>query len=155
MAATDQAGASTAQGPAGAPLRFPEGRYGRRRDPAYQRRARRFTWVAGALVVLLGVAIAVKLYRQYAQPPYEVLNLVSTDLDDTGVTVDFDVRVPAGEGATCTVRGHSFDRRRVGEAQVDVPPGGPEVTQLHVTYRLETTARPVTGEVPGCGPRRS
>jgi hypothetical protein len=135
-------------------IRFPEGRYGRRRDPAHQRRQRRLAWVAGALVVVLGVAIAVKLYRQYANPPYEVLNLTVSNLDDTGVTVDFDVRVPPGEGATCTVRGHTFDHRRVGYAEVDVPPGDPGVTLLHVTYRLATTARPMTGEVPGCGPRR-
>mgnify|MGYP002620424331 CR=1 FL=1 len=107
------------------------------------------------MVIVLGLAIAVKLYSQYAEPPYEVLNLTISDLNDTGVTVDFDVRVPPGEGATCTVRGHSFDRRRVGYAEVDVPPGGPDVTLLHVTYRLTTTARPVTGEVPGCGPRRT
>jgi hypothetical protein len=136
-------------------IRFPEGRYGRRRDPAYQRRQRRLMWVAGALVIVLGFAIAVKLYRQYAAPPYEVLNLTVSDIDDTGVTVDFDVRVPPGEGATCTVRGHSYDRRRVGYAEIDVPPGGPDATLLHVTYRLATTARPVTGEVPGCGPRRT
>jgi hypothetical protein len=154
MASTEQVRASTG-GRAGAPLRFPEGRYGRRRDPAYQRRARWLTWMAGSLVILLSLAIAVKLYRQYAQAPYEVLNLAISDLDDTGVTVDFDVRVPAGEGATCTVRGRSFDHRLLGQAQVDVPPGGPDVTMLHVTYRLVTSERPVTGEVPGCGPRRT
>jgi hypothetical protein len=135
-------------------LVFPEGRYGWRRDPSRQRRRRWLTWVAGALVILLGVAIAVKLYRQYASPPYEVLNLHTADLTDTGVTVNFDVRVPAGEGATCTVRGRTFEGRPVGSAEVDVPPGGPGDTMRHVTYRLVTTERPMTGEVPGCGPRR-
>ena len=133
---------------------FPPGRYGRRRDPARQRRQRWLTWVAGSLVVVLGVAIAVKLYLQYTDPLYEVRNLAISEHTETGVTVDFDVRVPAGEGATCTVRGHTFEGRRVGSAEVDVPPGGPGVTSLHVTYRLQTSARAMTGEVPGCGPWR-
>jgi len=134
-------------------LTFPEGRYGRRRDPVYQRRRRWLTWAAGALVALFGVGIAVKLYGQYGQPVYEVMNLNVTDLHDAGVTVTFDVRVPAGEGASCTVQGHTRDGRLVGREQIDVPPGGPEQTIIRVTYSLATTARPVTGEVPGCGPR--
>ncbi len=134
---------------------FPEGRYGRRRDPARQRRRRWLTWLAGALVVVAGLAIAVKLYRQYAEPPYEVTNLNVTDISDAGVTVDFDVRVPAGEGATCTVQGHTRDGMPVGRAEVDVPPGGSGTTMIHVRYSLVTSARPMTGEVPGCGPRRS
>jgi hypothetical protein len=141
---------------AGGPFgQFPAGRYGHRRDPAYQRRRRWLVWLAGALVIVGGIAIAVKLYRQYDSPPYEVLNLSSAEIDDTGVTVDFDVRVPAGEGATCTVQGHTFEGRSVGSAQVDVPPAGADVTMLHVTYRLTTTERPMTGEVPGCGPRHA
>jgi hypothetical protein len=134
-------------------LVFPKGRYGRRRDPAYQRRRRWLTWLAGALVVVLGLAIAVKLYEQYAHPVYEVMNLNVTDLRDDGVTVSFDVRVPAGEGASCTVAAHTRDGQLVGQQQLDVPPGGADQTILHVTYALTTTARPVTGEVPGCGPR--
>ena len=130
---------------------FPEGRYGRRRDPAYQRRHRWLTWVAGAVVVGLGLAIAVKLYQQYAQPAYEVMNLDVTDLRDDGVTVTFDVRVPVGEGASCTVRGHTRDGLLVGQAVIEVP-GEAGRTIVHVTYTLATTGRPVTGEVPGCGP---
>jgi hypothetical protein len=133
-------------------LTFPAGRYGRRRDPAYQRRRRRLAWVAGCAVVVLGLAVAVKLYQQYAHPPYEVMNVDVTDLRDDGVTVDFDVRVPAGEGASCTVQGHSRDGQLVGRVEIDVPPGDAAQTVLHVTYRLVTTARPVTGQVPGCGP---
>lgn len=136
------------------PMPFPEGRYGWRRDPARQRRRRWLSWVAGSLVIVLSLAVAVKLYRQYASPPYEVLNLRTAELTDDGVTVDFDVRVPAGEGATCTVRGRNFQGRNVGLAEVDVPPGGPDDTMRHVTYRLVTTERPMIGEVPGCGPRR-
>jgi hypothetical protein len=136
------------------PMPFPEGRYGWRRDPSRQRRRRVLAWVAGALVIALSLAISVKLYLQYGNPPYEVLNLRTSELTDEGVTVDFDVRVPAGEGATCTVRGRNFDGQLVGLAEVDVPPGTPQDTLRHVTYRLATTERPMIGEVPGCGPRR-
>lgn len=135
-------------------LAFPAGRYGRRRDPARQRRRRWVAWLAGALVVAAGLAIAVKLYDQYAHPVYEVMNLNVTDLRDDAVTVSFDVRVPAGEGASCTVEGHTRDGRQVGSEVIDVPPGGAGDTLVHVTHTLATTARPMTGEVPGCGPRR-
>jgi hypothetical protein len=132
---------------------FPAGRYGRRRDPAYQRRRRWLTWVAGALVALAGLAIAVKLYDQYADPLYAVTNINTTQLTDTGVSVEFDVRVPAGEGASCTVEGHNRDGHLVGSQTFDVPPAGPQATTIHVTYSLATTQRAMTGEVPGCGPR--
>ncbi len=51
---------------------FPPGRYGRRRDPAYQRRRRWVMYLAAAIVITGTVAIAVKLYRQYTQAPYQV-----------------------------------------------------------------------------------
>ena len=135
-------------------LAFPAGRYGRRRDPAYRRRRRWATWLAGALVVALGLAIALKLYDQYAHPAYEVMNLNVTDVRDDEVTVSFDVRVPAGEGASCTVQGHTREGRQVGSEVIDVPPAGDGDTIVHVTHTLATTAQPVTGEVPGCGPRQ-
>jgi hypothetical protein len=135
-------------------LVFPPGRYGRRRDPAAARRRRWLTWVAGGLVALLTLLIAVKLYRQYADPDYAVTIVSVGDISDHGVTVTFDVRVPAGEGATCTVEGHTRDGRLVGRATVDVPPGGPGQRSVRVTYTLATDEAPVTGEVRGCGPRR-
>ena len=133
---------------------FPPGRYGRRRDPAWQRRRRWLMYLAAGLVIVAGVAIAVKLYRQYAQPPYDVTVVSVRDITDHGVTVVFDVSTPAGQGAACTVRGHTRDGELVGEAQVDVPPGDAGQTSVRVTYSLVTTKRPVTGEVPGCGPRQ-
>ena len=133
---------------------FPPNRYGHRRDPVYQRRRRWMSVAAGILVGLAGLAVAVKLYLQYDHPTYEVTITNVTDITDTGMTVSFDVRVPAGEGATCTVEGHTRDGQLVGHAEVDVPPVAPDQTTAHVTYALATTARPVTGEVPGCGPRQ-
>ncbi len=69
------------------------------------------------------------------------------------MTVTFDVTTPPGQGAVCTVLGHTRDGELVGEARVDVPPGEAGQTVVRVTYSLVTTKRPVTGEVPGCGPR--
>ena len=133
---------------------FPPGRYGRRRDPVYQRRRRWVTWIIGALVVALGFLIAVKLYRQYAQAPYEVTIVNVRDISDDGVTVTFDVTVPQGGGATCTVQGHTRDGLLVGRAEVDAVPVDAGQTTIRVTYTLQTSQRPVTGEVPGCGPPR-
>jgi hypothetical protein len=111
------------------------------------------TWVAGALVALAGLGVAVRLYDQYADPLYAVTNINTTRLNDTGLTVEFDVRVPAGEGASCTVEGHTRDGLPVGNATFDVPPAGVDATSIHVTYSLATSQRAMTGEVDGCGPR--
>ena len=105
-------------------------------------------------MALGGVAIAVKLYRQYAEAPYDVSVISVTGLTDTAVTVTFDVRTPPGAAASCTVVAHSRAGEQVGRAEVDVPAGAPGQTTTRVTYTLETTKRPVTGEVPGCGPPR-
>ena len=105
-----------------------------------------------ALVVLAGTAIAVKLYRQYALAPYQVRILSVTNIDDHQVTVTFEVRKPAGEPASCTVRARSYAGEEVGRAEVQVPGGAFDETTSRVTYTLSTTKRPVTGEVPGCGP---
>jgi len=131
---------------------FPPGRYGHRRDPAAQRRRRWLAYLLGALVALAGLGIAVKLYRQYAQPPYEVTELTVTSLTDTSVTVHFQVSRQHGEAVICTVRGHTRDGREVGSAEVRVPAGAADDTSAEVTYTLATTQRAMTGEVPGCGP---
>jgi hypothetical protein len=134
---------------------FPPGRYGRRRDPARQRRRRLLSFVLAGLVVVGGVGIAVKLYQQYAQAPYQVRVISVTNLTDTQVTVLFEVRKPAGHKTLCTVLGHTRDGEQVGIAEVEVPAGAPDETITQVTYTLVTTERPVTAEVPGCGPARS
>lgn len=131
---------------------FPPGRYGRRRDPARQARRRWVTWLLASVVAIAGVAIAVKLYRQYSQAPYQVRIITVTNLSDSGVTVTFEVTKPAGRAATCTVQAHTRDGVEVGKAEVDVPAQAPQTSR--VTYTLATTARPMTGEVPGCGPAR-
>ena len=103
---------------------FPTGRYGRRRDPSRQRRRRWIAYALATIVVLAGVAISVKLYRQYADAPYQVRIVSVTNLTDSAVTVTFEVRRPAGKGATCTVLAHTRAGEEVGKAEVDVPAGG-------------------------------
>jgi len=71
------------------------------------------------------------------------------------VTVIFDVTKPAGRPAVCTVVARTREGREVGRAQVPVPAGDAAQTVSRVTYTLSTTARPMTGEVPGCGPAPS
>jgi hypothetical protein len=104
------------------------------------------------LVAAGGLAVAVKLYRQYALAPYQVQILGVRDLTDSSVTVTFEVTKPAGQPAMCTVIAHSRNGLEVGKAQVRVPGGAADQTVARVTYTLPTSARPVTGEVPGCGP---
>jgi Domain of unknown function (DUF4307) len=131
---------------------FPPGRYGHRRDPASQRRRRYLTYALAVIVAAAGVAIAVKLYRQYTLAPYQVQVINVRDLTDRSVTVTFDVIKPAGQPAVCTVLAHARNGEEVGRAQVPVPAGNADQTVSRVTYTLVTTARPMTGEVPGCGP---
>jgi hypothetical protein len=138
----------------GPPPAFPPGRYGRRRDPARQRRRRWVTSALAVLVVAAGVLIAVKLYRQYTLAPFQVRIISVTNLTDTAVTVTFEVRKPAGQPAVCTVLGHTREGEQVGRSEVPVPAGQPGDTTARITYTLATTKRPVTAEVPGCGPVR-
>jgi hypothetical protein len=132
---------------------FPPGRYGRRRDPVRLRRRRWLRWAAASLVVAAGLLVAGRLYLQYARAPYDVRVISVTDLTDSGLTVTFAVRAPAGQPAECTVRAHSRDGREVGRASVPVPATTRD-GERRVTYTLATTGRPVTGEVPRCGPPR-
>jgi hypothetical protein len=126
---------------------FPPGRYGRRRDPAFRRRRRVLGYVLGALVIVASSAVALKLYRQYAQAPYQVRVVNITGVTDTGVTVTFEVRKAPDEAAVCTVRARGQGGVEVGHARVNVPAG-----TTRVTYTLSTVNTPVTADVPGCGP---
>jgi hypothetical protein len=131
---------------------WPAGRYGRRRDPVRQRRRRWISYVLATVVIVAGLGIAWKLYQQYEQAPYQVRVISVSNLTDTGFTVVFEVTKPAGAPAVCTVEGHTRDGEEVGSAEVPVPAGAPDETSTQVKYTLTTTKRPVTAEVPGCGP---
>jgi hypothetical protein len=129
--------------------KYPPGRYGRRREPQPRRR-----WLVATLagvVGLAGLAIAWQLYAQYGPQDYEPQVQRFYNVTDDGITVDFVVRKDADARATCSVRARSASGEEVGLAQVDVPTGA----EAFVTYRLATSARPVTVEVPACGPLKS
>jgi hypothetical protein len=129
--------------------RYPPGRYGRRREPRPRRRWLTFA-LAGA-VGLAGLAVAWQLYTQYGPQDYEPQVQRFYNVTDDGITVDFVVRKDPQQRATCSVRARSASGEEVGLAQVDVPAGA----EAFVTYRLATSDRPVTAEVPACGPLRS
>src|SRR3954452_1287499 len=73
------------------PVDFPPGRYGRRRDP---RRRRWVPVVAGLLIITAGLAVTLKLSRQYGVPPYQVGAVSVTDVTPRSVKISFEVRVP-------------------------------------------------------------
>jgi hypothetical protein len=103
-----------------------------------------------AAVVLVGTASAVEFARQYGPGrPYHPTVERFYDLTDRQVVVEFTVTVPAGETAFCAVRARAADGREVGREEIRVtPPAG--LTRPRVVHRLETTERPVTGEVQRC-----
>jgi hypothetical protein len=129
-----------------ATAKYPPGRYGRRREPQPRRRWLVFT--LAAIVAAAGLAVAWQLYVQYGPQEYEPQVQRFYNVTDDGITVDFVVRKDADQRATCSVRARSASGEEVGLAQVDVPEG----SEAFVTYRLATSDRPVTVEVPACGP---
>jgi hypothetical protein len=110
------------------------------------------TWGLAAIVVVAGAAIAIKLFNQYDQAPYQVSNVATTAVTDTSVTVAFDVTLPAGSGASCTVVAATRNGQEVGTAEITVPPAPAGQQSTHVTYTLKTSQRAFGGQVPGCGP---
>jgi hypothetical protein len=133
---------------------FPPGRYGRRRDPVRQRRRRLIAGLLAVVVGAAGVAIAIKLYNQYVAAPYRVSSVTTTAVTDTSVTVTFEVTLPAGSGASCTVIAETRTGEQVGGAEIPVPPAPDGQNATHVTYKLTTSERAFAGTVPGCGPPR-
>ena len=101
---------------------FPPGRYGRRRDPASNAGAAGLPTSPLPSWSWARVAIAVKLYRQYAQAPYQVTIVNVQEPSDRGVTVTFDVDHAAWTGRHAAQCGRTRGRRIGRRAQVDVPP---------------------------------
>ena len=128
---------------------FPPGRYGRRRDPR-----RRRPWLAGLVLAVIVVAmalVAVRMYRLYGDPAYDAEVISYTQITDRQIVIDFRVTTPAGGSALCLLRARSHDGAEVGheEVRVDAAPGE---RRPAVSHRLATTARPLIGEVLNCRP---
>jgi hypothetical protein len=132
------------------PVDFPPGRYGRRRDP----RRRWVPAVAGLLVITAGLAVTLKLYRQYGVPLYEVGAVSVTDVTPRSVKISFEVRVPAGGSALCTVRARDHAGVEVGRLELPAGPAPADTRTAHATAVLPTTDQPFYTEVMGCGPAR-
>jgi Domain of unknown function (DUF4307) len=123
---------------------FPPGRYGRRRQP---RRANRLVVVALAVVAVLAAsAVSLRLYLQYGRTDYTATVLRFEPEGEAAVTVTFVVDKPGGGPATCLVRALTREAVEIGAANVDVPTG----KRATVSYRLATTGRPYTVDVPRC-----
>jgi hypothetical protein len=100
-----------------------------------------------AIVAVMSL-IAVKLYFEYGNDEFTPDVISSTNITDTSITVTFEVTKSDGKAATCTVQAFSYNGAEVGEHQVPVPAG----EDVSVVYRLATTARAYTAEVPTCQP---
>jgi hypothetical protein len=111
-------------------------------------------WLLAAVVGAAGVAVAIKLYNQYVQAPYQVTDVATAAVTDTSVTVSFDLTLPSGSGASCTVIAQTRTGEQVGRAEIAVPPPPDGRNATHVTYQLTTSKRAFAAGVPGCGPPR-
>ncbi|TWJ07535.1 uncharacterized protein DUF4307 [Stackebrandtia albiflava] len=134
-------------------VRFPPGRYGRRRPDTGagtgltgRRPSAWLTGLAALAVVIAGVAISLKLYDQYGDREYHG-QVLAFDTAEESVSITFEVFKPAGEPAVCRVRARSADGAQVGMAEVSITARESHVT---VEYVLETTGKPVTGELQRC-----
>ena len=130
---------------------FPAGRYGRRRS-----RGARPRWAVPVLAALAAAACLAVIWWLYQSNLAKAVHFQVLRYDqvtDRQVRVVFEVVRPSGEAAQCVVRARGRDGAEVGREVVDVPAGRTGDKSVIVTHVLVTTARPVTGEVAGCGLR--
>jgi hypothetical protein len=106
--------------------------------------------VLAAVGVLVGLLLAVRLYRVYGSQPYRGEIVGISETADDHVTLRIRAYKPAGKPAVCHVRALARDGSEAGAADVDVPSGGSDVI---VPYRLATAHRPITAEVTRCAAR--
>ena len=133
----DPGGTTPASGPV-----FPPGRYGKRREGTRRR------WpglLVFALVIAAMVTIAVRLYGQYGNDQFSPTVTNLTSVTDSSVTVTIRVQKPRAP-AVCTVDAEGRDGTVLGSAEVNVPAG----TDVTVTHRVTTRARPYIAEVSTC-----
>lgn len=128
---------------------FPPGRYGRRRSG----KRRSILPIAVLVLVIAGsLALSTRLYQQFGKIDYEA-QIVGWDAEPAAdrLTIEFKVRVPAGEPASCVLRARDYDGFQVGRRTVVVRPVG-DATTIQARETVPTTARASVGDVLGCEP---
>lgn len=100
--------------------------------------------IAGTVV---GLLVAVLLYRTYAAGAVRFQVTSFTVRSDRQVQVVFEVQKDAGSPATCYLRARARDGAEVGGEEVAIPAGP---ASARVDHTLTTTGRAVTGEVVRC-----
>ncbi|WP_436523669.1 DUF4307 domain-containing protein [Actinoplanes sp. HUAS TT8] len=128
---------------------FPPGRYGRRRDG--RRRSPLPMYVAGAVFLVVALALTWGYYQKFGQTDYSPEIVGWNEPTDAQMVIKFRVRVPKGETASCVLRARDYQGYEVGTRTIEVPakPGGGE---LVVTESVPTTARGSVGDVMTCRP---
>jgi hypothetical protein len=108
--------------------------------------------VIGIVVLLGGLAVSVKLYRQYGAAPYQARVVSVSEFTDASVTLVFEVRPPARSDALCVIRARDRAGAEVGRAEVTVRGPAPADADgwIRTTYTLVTSGRGFVAEVQRC-----
>jgi hypothetical protein len=123
-------------------LRTPPGRYGARRSP------RALYAVGGVLLVAL-IALTVYLVRA-AGTPEVTYGVRAFTTAERSVRITFDVRKPPDATAVCVLRARDRQGAEVGRREVAVRPRADGMRTVVLVETLQTSRRPVTGEVNSC-----
>ncbi|ARJ05747.1 hypothetical protein B5808_11325 [Cnuibacter physcomitrellae] len=121
-------------------------RYGRTRS----RRVRGRVFAIGGTIAALVVA---GTWVVWAGLDGDSATIQATDtghevIDDTAVTVDWNLSAPAGASVRCAIQAMNADFRTVGWKVVDVPPSDTAIRPLSDTVR--TTELATTGLISSC-----
>ncbi len=103
--------------------------------------------VVAALVIIPFLGWVIWAAFEHANQELRWETVGFSDISDQSVTVNFNVFLPAGSTADCTVRAMDVRGVEVGRAQVPVHTDGTSAT---VVYALPVTARPSSAFVETC-----
>lgn len=124
-------------------------RYGRAGRPG----ARRGRWTAiglGVIVVLAGVGIAYLGFRSYGPQDIDAEVVSSRIVDDSTMNITLTVtRKHPDQPVVCIIRARSRDGSESGRREVLVPAS--KDSSVTIDSVVRTSARPVVGELFGCG----
>jgi len=123
-------------------------RYGRSRRSADPAVTRRRLMVSLVVFVVLGVGFAAWAAAGRGRGDVAWTDLGLSQVSDTSVTVSFQLALPPGRTATCTVRAVNEGLVEVGRRDVVLGPSGNG--QLRTTVTLRTTQRATGGGVKAC-----